>query len=277
MNKDDIEYLAKIVYDRSGIVLTQEKAYLLESRLAPIARKEGFNSVDDLVGTLRGRADEKMAWPITDAMTTNETFFFRDKTPFDNLKNHVLPELKARKSAGKVRIWCAASSTGQEPYSIAMLLNEEASKYPGLSFEITGTDISNRVVEKAKSGLYSQFEVQRGLPVTSLVKYFDKVDDMWQLKPNIRSQVTFKQGNLQDDFTSLGKFDIIFCRNVLIYFDQPTKAKILERMATMMPDNGYLFLGAAETVMGLTDAFNSSREVRGVYTRQAGWTRAKAA
>lgn len=272
MKHDDLEFLAGIVRQRSGLVLTADKGYLLESRLSPVARKEGFNSVEDLVAAVRTRRDERLMWSITDAMTTNETFFFRDKTPFDLFRDQVMPSLLQKKGAnGRVRIWCAAASTGQEPYSLAMVLADNAVKYGNMNVEIIGTDISERVLEKAQSGLYTQFEVQRGLPVTALVKYFEKKDDLWRLKSDITSKVKFKKANLLEDFRSLGQFDVVFCRNVLIYFDQPTKRKVLEQMAGCMGDDGYLFLGAAETVMGITDAFQTKADARGLYCRTAGW------
>jgi chemotaxis protein methyltransferase CheR len=272
MKHDDLEFLAGIVRQRSGLVLTADKGYLLESRLSPVARKEGFNSVEELVAAVRTRRDERLMWSITDAMTTNETFFFRDKTPFDLFRDQVMPSLLQKKGAnGRIRIWCAAASTGQEPYSLAMVLADNAVKYGNMNVEIIGTDISERVLEKAQAGLYTQFEVQRGLPVTALVKYFEKKDDLWRLKSDISSKVKFKKANLLEDFRSLGQFDVIFCRNVLIYFDQPTKRKVLEQMAGSMGDEGFLFLGAAETVMGITDAFQTKQDARGLYCRTTGW------
>ncbi len=272
MKPDDLEFLSGVVRQRSGLVLTADKGYLLESRLAPVARKEGFNSVEDLVAAVRSRRDDRLMWAITDAMTTNETFFFRDKTPFDLLRDQVMPALLKKKGANaKVRIWCAAASTGQEPYSLAMMMADNAVKFGNMNVEIIGTDISDRVLEKARAGLYTQFEVQRGLPVTSLVKHFEKVDDLWRIKSDIRAKVTFKQANLLEDFRAMGQFDVIFCRNVLIYFDQDTKRKVLERMAGLMGDEGYLFLGAAETVMGITDAYQTRPDSRGLYVRTPGW------
>lgn len=273
MKTEDLDFLSAIVRQRSGLVLTSDKGYLLESRLSPVARKEGFNSVEELTDAIRTRREERLMWAVTEAMTTNETFFFRDKSPFELFRDQVLPSLLQKKGAnGTVRIWCAGCSTGQEPYSLAMLLADNAAKSGNMQFEILGTDISERVLEKAQSGLYTQFEVQRGLPVASLVKYFEKTGELWRLKPEIRAQVKFKKANLLDDFSAMGPFDVIYCRNVLIYFDQPSKQKVLERMGSMMGDEGYLFLGAAETVMGITDAFQTKADARGLYVRTPGWT-----
>lgn len=275
MTPQDFDFLAQLLRQRSGLVLTPDKSYLIESRLAPVARREGMNSVDDLIATIRARRDERIVWSIVDAMTTNETFFFRDKAPFDLLRDVVLPDLTSKRGGGgKLRVWCAAASTGQEPYSIAMTIDQAPQILKGAMVEIVGTDISPRVLEKAKSGLYSQFEVQRGLPIQLLMRYFDKIDESWRLKDSIRSTVQYRTQNLLEDFRGLGKFDVIFCRNVLIYFDGASKTNVLERLAQQLNDDGALILGAAETVMGITDAFRAASGHRGLYLRNPGWRRA---
>ena len=213
---------------------------------------------------MKGSA-EALVVEVVEAMTTNETFFFRDKIPFDHLKEAVLPALiRARAARRAIRIWCAASSTGQEPYSIAMILKET----PGLSgwrTEIVATDLSQAVLEKSKAGVFSQFEVQRGLPIQMLVKYFKQNGEIWQLNPDIRAMVQHRQLNLLHDFSHLGTFDVIFCRNVMIYFDQDTKAAIFERMSRMIEPDGVLVLGAAESVVGITDTFKPHPVRRGMY------------
>jgi chemotaxis protein methyltransferase CheR len=274
----EFAFIAREVRLRSGLVLTSDKSYLLETRLSPIMRREGFSSLKELIVAARSRRDEKMLWAITDALTTNETFFFRDKTPFDLFKDAVVPSLvKARGASPRVRILCAACSTGQEPYSLAMLIDELRDMGITLNAEIVGVDISDRVLEKAKAGLYSQFEVQRGLPAKQLVKHFEKVNDMWRISDRIRGAVRFQRFNLLEDLRSLGRFDVVFCRNVLIYFDQPTKKLTLERLAGSMPEDGFLLLGAAETLMGVTDAFESVPDRRGLYRRNARWKASAAA
>ena len=264
MNSTDFEFVSGLLRRRAGIVLTADKTYLLESRLAPLARKEGLNSIEDLLQVVRARRDERLITALVDVMTTNETFFFRDKTPFELMKSAVLPALVQEKRP-RLRIWCAACSTGQEPYSLAMMLDENPSLVAGKQVEILATDISKRVLEKAKSGLYSQFEVQRGLPIQLMMKYFRQKDDLWQISDKIRSMVTFKEFNLMDSPRGLGQFDVIFCRNVLIYFDAPTKGKVLENLAGIIQPNGYLLLGAAETVIGVTKKFEATKERRGLY------------
>jgi len=266
MKSADFEVLAKLLKDRSGLVVTPEKAYLLENRLQPIARKWGLASLDALVAAMRGRADEKLLKDVVDAMTTNESLFFRDMKPFDNLRDVLLPDLmKARAAAKRIRIWCAACSSGQEPYSIAMLLSELGPKVAGWRFEILATDLSSEIVAKAKAGTYSQFEVQRGLPITMLVKYFTQDGDKWRISDKIRTMVQFREFNLLDHPRMLGQFDVVFCRNVLIYFDQPTKGKVLGGIADQMPADGGLYLGGAETVLGITDRFEPIPGQRGVY------------
>ncbi|MBL4801482.1 MAG: protein-glutamate O-methyltransferase CheR, partial [Emcibacter sp.] len=201
------------------------------------------------------------------AMTTNESFFFRDNTPFDLFREDVLPSLlKSRATSKRLRIWCAAASTGQEPYSLAIILSEMQAKLAGWKVEIVGTDLSQQVLDKAKAGIYSQFEVQRGLPIKLLMKYFTQAGEMWQISEKIRNMVTYKPFNLLDSFSGLGTFDVIFCRNVLIYFHQETKAQVLDRLRRQLPDDGTLFLGAAETVLGLTDKFKPVQGKRGMYT-----------
>lgn len=265
MKPDDFEFLAKMLKERSGLVLTPDKSYLLESRLMPVARKRGYKGLEDLVGQLR-RRDEALAADVTDAMTTNESFFFRDQKPFDQFRDVVLPNLlKTRAAKRSFRIWCAAASSGQEPYSLAMILKENAAKLAGWKIEIVGTDLSREILQKARAGLYSQFEVQRGLPIQLLVKYFQKRDDQWEIDPAIRSMVQFKEWNLLQDLRTLGTFDVVFCRNVLIYFDQPTKGMVLENMSKQMTDDAVLYLGGAETVLGISDKFKPIPGQRGVY------------
>jgi len=243
----DYEYLRKLLKERSGLDLSADKQYLVESRLMPLARKAGLGGIPELAQKMRGGATA-LTSEVVEAMTTNETFFFRDKIPFDHLKETVLPALiKARAARRSIRIWCAASSTGQEPYSIAMCLKEMGAALSGWRTEIVAT------------------EVQRGLPIQLLVKYFTQQGELWQLNADIRAMVQHKQLNLLQDFSHLGAFDVIFCRNVLIYFDQDTKAHIFERIAKILEADGVLALGAAESVVGISDAFKPYPDRRGLY------------
>jgi chemotaxis protein methyltransferase CheR len=272
MKPDDFDYVSRLLKERSGLVLTRDKAYLLESRLMPLARKRGLKGLDDLMAVLRKR-DSAVEKAIVEAMTTNESFFFRDNKPFDQFRSIVLPNLlKARAHKKAFRIWSAACSSGQEPYSLAMILKEEAARLNGWRIEIVGTDISSDVLKKARSGAYSQFEVQRGMPMTLLVKYFKKKEENWVIDPSIQSMVQFKEWNLLGDLRALGQFDVVFCRNVLIYFDQPTKSKVLHSISQVMPEDGVLYLGGAETVLGISDQFKPVPSQRGIYATTQGAT-----
>ena len=262
----DYEYLRTLLKERSGLDLSADKQYLVESRLVPLARRSGLSGIPDLVQAMKGGGAERLTSEVVEAMTTNETFFFRDKIPFDHLKEAVLPALiKARAARRSIRIWCAASSTGQEPYSIAMCVKEFGAALAGWRVEIVATDLSQAVLEKSKAGIFSQFEVQRGLPIQLLVKYFTQTGELWQINADIRAMVHHKQLNLLQDFSHLGTFDVIFCRNVLIYFDQETKASIFGRIAKMLEPDGALTLGAAESVVGITSVFKPHPDRRGLY------------
>jgi chemotaxis protein methyltransferase CheR len=262
----DYDFLRKLLKERSGLDLSPDKQYLVESRLVPLARRIGLPGITELVQKMKAGSADALTAEVVEAMTTNETFFFRDKIPFDHLREMMLPALlQARASRRVLRIWCAASSTGQEPYSIAMCLKELGALVAGWRIEILATDLSQGVLEKSKSGLFSQFEVQRGLPIQLLVKYFTQVGELWQLNADIRAMVQHRQLNLLQDFGHLGTFDVIFCRNVLIYFDQDTKAGIFERLARVAEPDGFMVLGAAESVVGISDAFRPYPERRGLY------------
>ncbi len=262
----DFDYLRAFLKERSGLTLSPEKQYLVESRLQPVARKAELKDIGELVQRLRQRREDALASVVVEAMTTNETSFFRDKLPFEHFRSLIMPELLAARGHRKhIRIWCAAAAAGQEPYSLAMILKEMGCQLGDVRVDILATDLSTEILEKARMGIYSQFEVQRGLPIQMLVKYFSKLGEMWQIAPEIRSMVQFRPFNLMRNFASLGTFDLVFCRNVLIYFDQPTKIDVLDRLAGAVAHDGYLCLGAAETVIGLTSSFKAIPERRGLY------------
>ena len=265
----DFETFSSLVKTESGLTVTPEKAYLLESRLAPVALKWRLSGVEQLAEALRSRHDAAQIRDVTEAMTINESQFFRDTKPFDLLRDKMLPALVAARGAKRrLRIWSAACSSGQEAYSIAILLKETAA-LNGWAIEIVGTDISTDMVERAKAGVYSSFEIQRGMPAKLLVKHFGRAGDKWQITEPIRRAVQFRRHNLLHDAMALGTFDLVFCRNVLIYFDSPTKAKVLAAVHRQMPADGYLVLGAAETVLGVTAMFNQSPGLPGIYLPSA--------
>jgi len=273
MNTVDFELLSGLIKERSGLVLTPDKLYLLESRLTPVARKHGIEGLGELVASLRRRTDDTVLNEVVEAMTTNESFFFRDSHMFDTFRDEVLPQLIAnRQTTKRLRIWCAAASSGQEPYSIAMILKEMGAALAGWRIEILGTDLSRGILARAKSGLYTQFEVQRGVPTNFLLKYFERDDDQWRIVESIRSMVEYRPFNLLDNLAVLGSFDAVFCRNVLIYFDDTAKSKVLDGIVRMLAGDGVLLLGGAESVLGLCKAFESSVGQRGVYRLTGGRT-----
>ena len=266
MNAADFQTLATVLKNRSGLALSEDKSYLLESRLMPVVRRRRLSGLEELTAEVRRGTDESLLVEVTEVMTTNELFFFRDTKPFDQFRDVVLPRLKeARATRKTVRIWSAACSSGQEAYSLAMILKEMQASFAGWRFEIVATDISNDILKKAKDGIYSQFEVQRGLPIQLLVKYFKQIENGWQIDPAIRSAVQYRYFNLLEPMTAFGTFDVIFCRNVLIYFDQATKSDVLGRICKQMTSDGFLYLGGAETVLGISDQFRPVQGQRGLY------------
>jgi len=271
MKPSSFDSLAALLHTGSGLVIGPDKTYLLETRLGPVLKKHGLTDLDALAAKIRpglNTASSGLEQDVIEAMTTNESLFFRDDKPFTHFRTHALPRLlAARAPSSRLRLWSAAASSGQEAYSLAMTLTEMRASLAGRSFEIVGTDIARDQLARAQEGTYSQFEVQRGLPIQFLVKYFSKDGSNWRVIPGLRDMVQFKVWNLLSDLRGLGQFDIVFCRNVLIYFDQPTKARVLEAIAKQMPADGLLYLGGAETVLGITDAFASVPGERGVYER----------
>jgi chemotaxis protein methyltransferase CheR len=269
--------LKRFLIKNSGLCLDDDKQYLAESRLAPLLHRHNFSDVDGLVRRLERGPDRQLVRDVIEAMTTNETFFFRDRAPFDNFCQVILPHLvKARAAQRSIRIWCAACSTGQEPYSLAMILDEQVRKLGGWNIDILATDIASHVLDVAREGVYSQFEVQRGLPISMLLRYFQQKGDRWQVVEHLRSRVRFEEGNLISNFTDRGRFDVIFCRNVLIYFDVPTKRTVLDRLRHCLDDDGYLVLGAAETVVGLTEQLAPNAQYPGLIQPYTGVKRERA-
>jgi len=262
--QDPISYLQQHVYAGSGIVLDAEKQYLLETRLAPILRERGLASLYELCEALRSAQSSPLHAQVVEAMTTNETYFFREPAHYDALRRTILPELMdLRAGTRKLSCWSAAASTGQEAYSLAMMLLEMG--MGGWNIDILGTDLSSRVLRQAESGRYSQLEVNRGLPAALLLKYFRRAGLEWELKEEVRRMVRFHPFDLRAGMQWLGPFDVVFCRNVLIYFDQETKINIFERMSKIIEPDGMLMLGAAESVVGITDAFRPVADKRGLY------------
>ena len=268
MHQQSFDALCAYLKKSSGLILDQSKQYLVESRVLPIVKREKLGGLADLVMILERGQNQALAKEVIEAMTINETYFFRDRTPFDKFRDVVLPKLiSARQSERSIRVWCAASSTGQEPYSLAMILDELSHKVPGWRVELVATDLAEPQLAKARSGTYTQFEVQRGLSTAYLLRYFTQQGDSWAAIDSLKNKVQFRQFNLLSDFAILGKFDVIFCRNVLIYFDVATKSDILRRMSRILAPDGALFLGASESVIGLGTDFGPDPEHRAFHTR----------
>ena len=246
----------RILKEHSGLNLGEDKQDLLEGKLRPLLSEFALPSLSHLVLAMMKPDANHLRSRVAQAVTVQESYFFRDKVPFQYFINGMLPKLMAkREGQRRIRVWCAAAATGQEPYSLVMELSERGSKLAGWTVEIVATDFVEDALGKARRGLYSQFEVQRGVPVSLLLKHFNKVGNAWEISPDIRDKVEFRTHNLLDDCQALGVFDVIFCRNVLIYFDDATKRAVLARLASRLAADGYLVLGAAETTTGLSNEF----------------------
>ena len=252
----DMSYVRELILERSAIVIDAEKEYLVQSRLEPVAKEAGLGSLEELVAKLQGTPYGPLHKKVVEAMTTNETSFFRDTAPFEALKVNVLPDIIAKRASQKnLNIWCGASSSGQEPYTIAMVIREHFPELVNWNIQFYATDISTEMLAKCREGKYSQLEVNRGLPAQLLVKYFTKKGLGWQISEDLRNLIKFQEMNLSGTWPIFPKFDIIFIRNVLIYFDVETKRQILGKARKLLNLDGYFFLGGAETTLNLDDAF----------------------
>jgi chemotaxis protein methyltransferase CheR len=265
MRPEDVEAIRAMVRARTGVVIDPEKTYQIETGLAPVARRAGFAGLHDLVQAIRAQSDEDLLWAATEALTSSDTSFFRDRVPFRIFRDEILPTLIANRGDKPIRVWCAAAGAGQEPYSLAMILDDERAKLADAHVELFASDISERSLERAQRGLYTQFEVQRGLPIRLLVRHFEKVDEQWSLSPRIREMVRWRRINLLADLRALGRFDVIFCRNVIATFGEPTRRRVLDQLADALPEDGWLVLGADETLGGASVRLKPVAGRRGFY------------
>jgi chemotaxis protein methyltransferase CheR len=267
MDKADLTFLADMLRRRSGLVLTPKQAPQIESRLAPVMRRFGFRDIDSLLRELR-HGHDALARSVTEAMTTNESSFFRDRAVFDIFSAKILPALCLQRAASKrLRIWCAACASGQEPYSLAMILNDRRLAEQGWAIDLIATDLNPEMIARSEDGLYSQFEVQRGLPIRRLVTHFTQEAGGWRVNESLRRMVKFRQFNLLDSFGWLDELDVVFCRNVLMYFDQKTKTGVLDKIAEALAPDGTLVLGPTETIQGLGTAFVQTQDAGGFYAK----------
>lgn len=257
----DFSYIADLVRREAAIVLTPQKDYLVQARLMPVAQQHGLTGISQLVAVLRGRADLQLRQQVVEALTTNETSWFRDNDPYRMLGQVVLPEVAATARAANrsIRIWSAACSTGQELYSIAMVLQESM---PGAKYELMASDLSGEMVARAQAGRFSQLEMNRGLAASLLVRYFDREGAHWRVGKDLRRDLSFARINLAQPLPAIGSFDVVFLRNVLIYFDVETKRGVLDRVRKLLRPGGWMFLGAAETTMGLTSDFVRANDAK---------------
>jgi chemotaxis protein methyltransferase CheR len=252
----DFTYIADLVRRGSAIVLEPGKEYLVESRLLPVAREAGTDTIAGLVQQLRREPGDGLRDQVVEAMTTNETSFFRDVHPFTALADTVLPEVvETRRAHRRIDFWCEAASSGQEPYSVAMLLDELLGAESGWKLRVLASDLSQRMLERTELGVYSQLEVNRGLPVQRLLRHFERQGHQWRAKENLRSMIRTQALNLDGPWPTMPTMDVVLLRNVLIYFDVPTKKRVLAKVRHVLRPDGYLFLGGAETTLGLDDSY----------------------
>ncbi len=272
MKPDEIDFVAEVARAGAGLHIERDKLYLLESRLAPVARREGFGSIREMLLAARQRREEKLLWAVVEALAAGETSFLRDPQVFDRLREEVLPSLAVRREGGPIRIWSAGCASGQEAYSLAFTVEDAGGGVMARGVDILGTDLSDRSLEKAQSGLYTQFEVQRGLPIRLLVRHFEKRDELWALSPRIRAMVRWKRVNLNGDIKSLGNFDVILCRNLMWAMESQARARLLDQLANALSPGGYLVLGADEYPTGLDEAFLAMDG--GIYRRDPSFQKA---
>ena len=256
MKSDEIEFVAELAGAGAGLMIEPEKIYVLESRLAPVARREGFGSIREMLVSARQRREEKLLWAVVEALAQGETSFFRDPEVFRRIREEMLPALASQRQGGPpIRLWSAGCAGGQETYSLALAVEDAGPGVPAAGIEILGTDLSERALEKAQAGLYTQFEVQRGLPIRLLAQHFEPKDELWALSPRIRSMVRWRRLNLNAEFRALGHFDIVLCRYVLNGMTAPARRRALEQLAGALTPGGYLVLGSGETTQELNGAF----------------------
>jgi chemotaxis protein methyltransferase CheR len=258
--------LAGLLEARTGQQLTMSRRWRIETALSTLLRERGISTLDELITILVMNKEPGLSNQVVEALLNNETYFFRDRTPFDTLSKHALPALAARRASKKrLRIWSAGCSTGQEAYSLAMLFADDAQKWKGWTIDILGTDVSGCVIDRARNGVYSQFEVQRGLAITQTIRWFEESGDGWRIAEPVRKHIRFQVHNLLEQPPQPGEFDIILCRNVLLYLCSEKKALAFDRLSSAMADDGWLMLGAGETVIGQTKKLSADPKVRGLY------------
>jgi chemotaxis protein methyltransferase CheR len=276
VNAEEIAQVVSLCRARAGLKAPADKPYLIESRLSPAARREGFGSISDLLAAVRARREEPLIWAVVEAMAGGETSFFRDRAPFAQFRDEIIPQLARARGGAPIRVWSAACATGQEIYSLAMLAAEMAETNPDLKIEFAASDLSRLALERAQSGLYNQFEVQRGLPIRLLAGHFEKEGEQWRLSAQVRQMVRWRRINLIAGLRQIGRFDVVFCRHVLGHMAEDAQRKVLEDLTFVVPDDGYLVLGLKESVAGLAETFQPIVGRPGLYRRNPGFQAAAA-
>lgn len=276
MTPTDIAQVVSLCRARAGLKVAPDKTYLIESRLAPVARREGYESISDLLAAIRDRREEPLVWAVVEAMAGGESAFFRDRAPFQHFRDEVAPQLMRARGGGPVRVWSAACGGGQEIYSLAMLVGELAEAEPGMRIELAASDLSSLALERAQAGLYNQFEVQRGLPIRLLAQHFEKDGDGWRLAADVRQRVKWRRINLIAGLRQIGRFDVVFCRYVLGGMTEDAQRKVIDDLACIIPDDGYLVLGLKETLAPIGHAFEPVVGRPGVFRRNPSFAAAAA-
>jgi len=277
MKAEEIALVASLSRARAGLKVAPEKTYLMESRLSPVARREGFDSISALLAAVQERREEPLIWNVVEAMAGGETSFFRDRWPFKHFVDDMLPQLARTRGGAPIRVWSAACATGQEVYSLAMAIEDLAADDPSLKVEFAASDLSRLALERAQSGAYNQFEVQRGLPIRLLAKHFEKEGDNWRLSSAVRQRVRWRRINLIAGIRQIGRFDVVFCRHVLTHMTEDAQKKVLEDLTFVVPEDGYLVLGFKEDIAGLAPAFEPIVGRPGLYRRNPAYQAAAAA
>lgn len=276
MNAEEIAQVVSLCRARAGLKVAPDKTYLMESRLAPVARREGYDSITDLLAAVRARREDPLVWATVEAMAGAETYFFRDRAPFAEFRDQIVPQLARARAGQPIRVWSAACGAGQEVYSLAMIAGELAEGDPSLRIELAASDLSRVALERAQAGLYNQFEVQRGLPIRLLARHFEKEGDQWRLSAEVRQQVRWRRINLIAGVREIGRFDVVFCRYVLGHMTEDAQRRVIDDLACVIPDDGYMVLGAKEPVPFLGEAFQPIVGRPGLFRRNPAKNRAAA-
>ncbi len=267
MKSDEIDFVAEVARAGAGLAVDRDKLYLIESRLAPVARREGFGAIREMLLAARQKRESKLMWAVVEALASGETSFFRDNGVFERFRTEMLPALAKAGDHRTIRVWSAGCGSGQEAYSLALVMDEAGVFASGRDAYVLGSDLSERALEKARTGLFTQFEVQRGLPIRALVEHFEKQDELWAVSPRIQSHVRWRRVNLNADIRGVGRFEVVFCRNVVWAMEAAAKSRLLEQLADAVEPGGYLVLGQEETAEELGADF--ARMDAGVYQRDA--------